>query len=147
MAANLKAQGKKIITTNGAFDILHAGHVRYLKEAKKLGDILIVGVNTDESVKAYKSDKRPIVALEDRMELLSALEFVDYVFPFAEKDPRTWLAKIKPAIHAKGGDYKLPLLEQDAVEKNGGNVVLIPAVPGKSTTSMIDKIKSIYCNQ
>ncbi|MBS3054431.1 MAG: adenylyltransferase/cytidyltransferase family protein [Candidatus Aenigmarchaeota archaeon] len=145
IAATLKAQGKKIITTNGAFDILHAGHVRYLREAKKLGDILIIGVNTDESVKAYKNDKRPIVALEDRMELLSALEFVDYVFPFAEKDPRAWLAKIKPAVHVKGGDYKLPLLEQGVVEKNGGKVVLIPAVPGKSTTGIIEKIRSVYC--
>lgn len=146
ISAKLRNQGKKIVTTNGAFDILHAGHARYLKCAKKLGDVLIIGVNSDESVKSYKDKRRPIVPLEERMELLASLECVDYVFPFSEKDPRAWLEKIRPGIHVKGGDYKRPLLEEDVVRKNGGQVKIIPFIKGKSTTNIIEKIKSLYCN-
>src|SRR3989338_7940723 len=103
----LKSQNKKIVTTNGVFDILHAGHVKYLEEAKKLGDILIVGINTDKSVKQNKGDNRPINDEKSRMLVLAALESVDYVFLFNEKDPRNWLEKLKPNIHVKAGDYKL----------------------------------------
>ncbi len=147
ISASLRSRGKKVVTTNGAFDILHVGHVRYLAEAKKLGDALIIGVNSDESVKSYKDKKRPIVPLEERMELLASLECVDYVFPFSEKDPRAWLEKIKPGTHVKGGDYKRPLLEEDVVRKNGGSIVIIPFVKGKSTTNIIEKIKSLYCGK
>ena len=144
-AVKRRARNEKVVTTNGVFDILHAGHVDYLKRAKALGDALFVAVNSDDSVKINKGDKRPINPLEDRMTVLAALECVDYVFSFGERDPCAWLEKIKPAVHVKGGDYKMPLIEQGVVEKNGGRVVLIPAVKGKSTTSIIEKIKSVYC--
>src|SRR3989338_10065477 len=103
----LKKQNKKIVTTNGVFDILHLGHVKYLEQAKKLGDILIVGVNTDKSVKQYKSYKRPINDEKSRIGVLAGLESVDYTFLFNENDPRKWLGRIKPDIHVKAGDYKL----------------------------------------
>jgi D-glycero-beta-D-manno-heptose 1-phosphate adenylyltransferase len=144
---SLKKSGKKIVTTNGVFDILHVGHLRYLMEAKKLGDVLIVGVNSDESVKLNKDDKRPIIPLEERMEILGSVEFVDFVFSFNEKDPRKCLEKIKPDIHVKGGDYKTPLIEQDVVEKNGGVIKILPLIKGKSTTNIISKIKSVYCRE
>src|SRR3989338_1847199 len=146
IASEIRRKGKKIITTNGAFDILHVGHTRYLQRAKELGDVLIIGVNSDESVKSYKDRRRPIVPLEERIELLASLECVDYVFPFSEKDPRAWLEKLKPHIHVKGGDYKRPLLEEGVVKKNGGQVTIIPLVEGKSTTNIIEKIKSLYCS-
>ena len=141
----LKSQNKKIVTTNGVFDILHAGHVKYLEEAKKLGNILIVGVNTDESVKENKGDKRPINDEKSRMSVLAALESVDYVFLFNEKDPRNWLNKLKPNIHVKAGDYKLSqIIEKDVVEKNGGKVMIAKAEKNYSTTKIINKIISVF---
>lgn len=142
----LRNQGKKIVTTNGTFDILHVGHIRYLEKAKSLGDVLIVGINSDKSVKSYKDKRRPILPVAERMELLAALRCVDYVFQFSEKDPRKWLEKLKPNIHVKGGDYKHPLLEEDIVRKNGGKVKIIPFTKAKSTTAIIEKIQSLYCN-
>ena len=137
----LKKQNKRIITTNGVFDILHYGHVKYLEEAKKLGDILIVGINTDKSVKQNKGDKRPINDEKSRMAVLAALESVDYIFLFNEKDPRNWLSKLKPNIHVKAGDYKLSqIIEKDAVESNGGKVVIVKAEKGYSTTDLINRI-------
>ena len=137
----LKKQNKKIVTTNGVFDILHLGHVKCLEAAKRLGDVLIVGVNTNASVKKIKGDKRPINGEKSRIGVLAGLESVDYVFLFGEKDPRKWLDKIKPDIHAKAGDYKLNgIIEKDVVEKNGGKVVLIPMLKGHSTTRLIGKI-------
>ena len=144
----LKSKNKKIITTNGVFDILHYGHVKYLEEAKKLGDILIVGVNTDKSVKQNKGDKRPINNEKSRLNVLAALESVDYVFLFHEKDPRKWLNKIKPDIHVKAGDYKMnQIIEKDVVEKNNGKIVIARAEKGHSTTNLIGKILSIYKNR
>ena len=141
----LKPENKKIVTTNGVFDILHYGHVKYLEEAKKLGDILIVGINTDKSVKQNKGDKRPINNEKSRIEVLAALESVDYVFLFNEKDPRNWLDKLKPNIHVKAGDYKISqIIEKDVVERNGGKIVIAKAEKGYSTTSLIEKILSIY---
>ena len=141
----LKKQKKKIVTTNGVFDILHLGHVKYLEEAKKLGDVLIVGVNTDKSVKQNKGDKRPINNEKSRMSVLAALESVDYVFLFNEKDPRNWLGRIKPSIHVKAGDYKLSqIIEKDIVERNGGKVIIAKAEKGYSTTDLINKILSLY---
>ena len=141
----LKSQNKKIVTTNGVFDILHAGHVKYLEEAKKLGNILIVGVNTDESVKENKGDKRPINDEKSRAAVLAALESVDYIFLFNEKDPRDWLSKIKPNIHVKAGDYKLSqIIEKEVVEKNGGKVIITSSEKDYSTTKIINKILDIY---
>ena len=137
----LKKQNKRIVTTNGVFDILHLGHVRYLEEAKKLGDVLIVGVNTDASVKRNKGDKRPINDEKSRLGVLAALESVDYAFLFNEKDPRNWLEKIKPDIHAKAGDYKLSeVIEKDIVDQNNGKIVIVKMVKGYSTTTLINRI-------
>ncbi len=142
---NLKNQNKKIITTNGVFDILHFGHVIYLEHAKKLGDILIIGINTDKSVKQNKGDKRPINDEKSRASVLAALESVDYVFLFDEKEPSSWINKIKPNIHVKAGDYKLSqIIEKDAVEQNGGKIVIAKVEKGYSTTSLINKILGVY---
>lgn len=144
----LKKQNKKIVTTNGVFDILHLGHVKYLEDAKKLGDVLIVGVNTDASVKQIKGDDRPINDEKSRIGVLAGLESVDYVLLFNEKNPRKWLSEIKPDIHVKAGDYKLSqIVEKDAVERNSGKVIIVKLHYGYSTTSLIDKILRIYANQ
>lgn len=141
----LKNKNKKIITTNGVFDILHLGHVKYLEEAKKLGDVIIVGVNTDASVKKNKGDKRPVNDEKSRIGVLAGLEAVDYVFLFNEKDPRKWLEHIKPDVHAKAGDYKLSqLIEKEVVEKNKGRIALIPKVKGYSTSNTIKKILNMH---
>ena len=141
----IKKQNKKIVTTNGVFDILHYGHVKYLEEAKKLGDVLIVGINTDRSVKENKGDKRPINDEKSRLGVLASLESVDYVFLFGEKDPSSCLSRIKPDIHIKAGDYKLNrIIEKDAVEKNGGKVVIAKVEKGYSTTGLINRILEIY---
>lgn len=141
----LKTQNKVIVTTNGVFDILHLGHVKYLEEAKKLGDVLIVGVNTDKSVRQNKGDKRPINGEKSRINVLAALESIDYAFLFDEKDPRNWLEKINPDIHAKAADYKLSqIIEKGIVEKNNGKVVLISMVKSYSTTGIINKILRLY---
>jgi len=144
----LKSENKKIITTNGVFDILHYGHVKYLEEAKKLGDVLIVGVNTNKSAKENKGDKRPINNEKSRLSVLAALESVDYVFLFDEKEPSGWINKIKPNIHVKAGDYKLnQIIEKDAVENNGGKIVIAKVEKDYSTTSLIDKILDKYKKQ
>ena len=138
---NLKNQNKKIVTTNGVFDILHIGHIRYLQEAKKLGDVLIVAINSDSSVKRIKGPKRPLNNENDRAEALSALECVDYVTIFSEDNPIELLSIIKPSVHVKGGDYKMnQIIEKDCVEKNNGRVALIPKVGGYSTSGLIKKI-------
>ena len=144
----LKKQNKKIVTTNGVFDILHLGHVRYLESAKKLGDVLLVGVNTDASVKQNKGDKRPINDEKSRISVLAGLESVNYAFLFNEKDPRKWIVQIKPDVHVKAGDYKMhQIIEKDAVEKNGGKIRIAKAENGYSTTNLINKIVNLYKNQ
>ena len=144
----LKKQNKKIATTNGVFDILHIGHVKYLEKAKKLGDVLIVGVNTDKSVKENKGDKRPINDEKSRIGVLAALESVDYVFLFNEKNPIKWISQIKPNIHVKAGDYKLSqIIEKAVVEKNGGKIIIVKVEKSYSTTALIRRIISLYKNQ
>jgi len=144
----LKNLNKKIVTTNGVFDIIHLGHVRYLEQAKKLGDVLIVGVNTDKSVKQIKGDERPINDEKSRLHVLAALESVDYVFLFNEKTPVKWLEKIKPDVHVKAGDYKInQIIEKNVIEKNNGNVVIIKIEKGYSTTSIINNILSTKFKQ
>ena len=137
----LKSENKKIVFTNGCFDILHAGHVRYLKESKKFGDILIVGLNSDVSVKKIKGESRPINPEMDRAEVLAGLEAVSYIVLFDETSPVKLLEEIKPDIYTKGADYTLETLpEADVVIKNGGRVQFINLVEGKSTTNVIKKI-------
>ena len=138
----LKLQGKKVVFTNGCFDILHVGHLRYLNEAKKQGDILIVGVNSDNSVRQLKGEGRPINNEIDRAEMLSGLKAVDFTVIFEELTQIETLEKLKPSIHVKGGDYdKNKLPETATVEKNGGEVRILSFVEGKSTTNIVKKIQ------
>lgn len=135
-------KGKKIVFTNGCFDILHSGHIRYLQKSATHGDILIVGVNDDASIKRLKGEERPINCLEDRLEVLSALEFIDYVIPFSEDTPIELIKAVKPDVLAKGADYtREEVVGYDVVEANGGCVALIDLVQGKSTTNIISKMK------
>lgn len=145
IAENLKSQNKKIVFTNGCFDIIHSGHVDYLKKARKLGDTLIVGLNSDNSVKSIKGQKRPINNQEDRANVLGAFYFVDYIVIFEENTPYELIKLIKPDILVKGADWQSKqIVGQDVVEKSGGKVVLIDYLQGRSTTSIIDKILQIY---
>lgn len=145
ISEKIRNQNKKVITTNGVFDILHIGHIRYLQEAKKLGDVLIVGINSDSSVKRIKDPKRPLNNENDRAEAIAALECVDYVTIFNEDNPIIFLKAIKPNIHVKGGDYDMTkIIEKDTVEENKGEVKLIPEVGGYSTTNFINKIIDLY---
>lgn len=137
----LKIEGAKIIFTNGCFDLLHLGHVRYLREAKKLGDILIIGLNSDDSVRNLKGKDRPYISEMERAEILASLECVDYVTIFSEQRPDNLIKLVKPDIHVKGGDYKANQLpEKKLVESLGGKVVVIPPIKGKSTTNIVARI-------
>lgn len=142
LVLELKKQNKTTVFTNGCFDILHIGHVRYLKESARFGDILIIGLNSDSSVKRLKGESRPINNESDRAELLSELGFVDYVVVFDEDTPENLLDEIKPDVYTKGADYTLDTLpEAKTVLKNGGRVEFINLVEGKSTTNVIKKIE------
>ena len=135
---------KKIVFTNGCFDILHTGHVAYLQQAKALGDMLIVGINSDASVRRLKGQERPVNGLEDRAFVLSALKSVDMVIPFEEDTPLELIKAIMPDILVKGGDYTLDgIVGAKEVMDNGGKVEIIPFVQGKSTSALIDMIKSL----
>lgn len=143
----LKKQRKKIVFTNGCFDILHVGHVRYLRKAKAYGDILVVGVNNDSSVKKIKGKNRPLVLLQDRLEVLAALECIDYLVRFSETTPANLIKTLKPDILVKGSDYRLnEIVGRDFVESTGGKVVTIPLVKNKSTTAFIKKIARTFKN-
>lgn len=138
----LQSRGEKVVMTNGCFDIIHPGHVTYLKQAKALGNKLIVAVNSDDSVKRLKGDSRPINTLEDRIAVLSGLSSVDYVVSFGEDTPQKLISRILPDILVKGGDYKVEeIAGHKEVIANGGKVVIIPFVEGKSTTSIVRKIQ------
>lgn len=142
LVSDLKKQNKSIVFTNGCFDILHIGHARYLKESSKFADILIIGLNSDSSVKRLKGDSRPLNNESDRAELLSELGFVDYVVVFNEDTPENLLDEIKPDVYTKGADYTLKTLpEAKTVLKNKGRVEFINLVEGKSTTNIIKKIE------
>lgn len=138
-----KQRGEKIVFTNGCFDILHAGHVRYLQQAAAIGDRLVIGVNSDESISKLKGPSRPIVPLAERMEVLAALGCVDWVIPFSEDTPANLIDSIIPSYLVKGGDYVVEdIVGYKTVTENGGEVVVMPFVDGCSTTSIVDKIKS-----
>jgi glycerol-3-phosphate cytidylyltransferase len=141
---NVRAQGKVVVTTNGCFDILHVGHTRFLQEAKRLGDCLVVGVNTDASVKRLgKGDDRPINNEQDRAEIICALACVDFVTIFDEGTPVEFLQLVRPNFHAKGSDYKpSDLAETPIVESFGGAIKIIELVPNKSTTNLVAKIRN-----
>jgi D-beta-D-heptose 7-phosphate kinase/D-beta-D-heptose 1-phosphate adenosyltransferase len=142
---SLKKRNKRIVFTNGCFDILHAGHISYLKKSKKLGDILVLGVNSDSSVRSIKGPHRPINPLKDRMELLASLQFVDYVCPFRQKTPLNLIKKIRPHILVKGADWQEKnIVGADFVKSYKGKAVTVSFKKGYSTTSLIDKISSCY---
>ena len=134
-----------VVTTNGCFDVLHVGHLRYLQAAKQLGDVLVVGVNSDTSVRTLKGENRPLVPEDERAEMLAGLACVDYVTIFSELNPIALLSALKPDLHVKGGDYKIEqIIERETVEKYGGKVVVGLNVPGKSTTDLIQRIREQY---
>lgn len=143
----LQKAGKRVVFTNGVFDILHIGHLTYLEEAGNLGDILVVGVNSDASVKVNKGDKRPINSEKNRAYVLLGTKFVDYAVIFDEKTPEKLLDILKPDVHVKGGDYKKEdLPETKIVEGNGGEVKILSFVDNVSTTQIINKIIEAYKN-
>ena len=140
-----RTKGQIVVTTNGCFDVLHLGHLRYLQAARELGDLLVVGVNSDTSVRVLKGADRPLVPEDERAEMLGALECVDYVTIFSEPDPIALLSQLKPNVHVKGGDYKIDqIIERNVVEANGGKVIVGLNVPGKSTTDLIRTICERY---
>lgn len=139
---NLKRQGKKIVTTNGVFDILHIGHIRTFEEAKKQGNVLIVGLNSDSSVKKIKGVNRPINNEKDRAELLAALEMIDYIIIFSEDNPINLLETIKPDVHVKYRDYGKGMIEAEVVKKYGGKIYLTKKINCLSTTDIVEKLKN-----
>jgi len=143
ITAQAQKNGKKVVFTNGCFDLLHRGHVHLLRQAKAVGDLLIVAVNSDRSVKEIKGLQRPVTSQTDRVELIGALEMVDYVVIFDEPDPYRLIATIKPNVLAKGGDWSAEkIVGADIVEQAGGRVTVIPYLPGYSTSEIIERIKN-----
>jgi len=141
--AAMRASGKQLVVTNGCFDLLHLGHVTYLESARNQGDALLVGVNGDDAVRQLKGPERPVTGESDRAAVLAALESVSGVCIFAEKTATRFLAAAQPDVYVKGGDYTLDTLNQEerrTVEQAGGRIVIIPFVPGKSTTATLKKI-------
>lgn len=144
IAARLKRSGKRVVTTNGVFDLLHVGHIRALEFARSLGDALIMGINSDASVRHNKGPSRPLVPAKERAEMLAALSCVNYVFIFSSKTPIPWIKQIRPNVHVKSSDYTLEqVVEREAVEGVGGKVVLFPHTGKHSTSKIIKKIKSL----
>ena len=142
---DLKAKGKRIVFTNGCFDLLHVGHIRYLEEAKALGDILVVGINSDRSVRNIKGPLRPILPEEERAEILSGLGCVDYITIFDEADPLELISSLQPHILVKGGDWtKETTVGKEVVERSGGEVIILPFVQGASTSNLIETILERY---
>jgi D-beta-D-heptose 7-phosphate kinase/D-beta-D-heptose 1-phosphate adenosyltransferase len=142
LAATLRAKGKRIVTVNGTFDILHSGHLHILTEARQCGDVLIVAINSDASVKSYKGSSRPIVAERHRAAMLLALRMVDYVHIFNESDPIALLTEIKPDVHVNGSEYGADCIESEAVRRGGGTIHVVSRIPGLSTSGLIDAMQS-----
>jgi len=142
-----KQQRRVVVWTNGCFDLLHVGHIRNLQTARQLGDLLVVGLNSDESVRRIKGPTRPIMPEQERAEMLAALQCVDYVVVFNENTPETSLTRLQPDIHCKGADYApphgKPIPEAVIVESYGGKIAYIPLIPGTSTTDLIQRIQNL----
>jgi len=148
LAEKLKKEGKIVVTVNGSFDMLHAGHLHILEEAKKQGDVLIVGLNSDKSVKIYKSKDRPIIPEDQRAALLCALECVDYVTLFDEPECLTFVESIKPHVHVNGSEYGPNCIEAPLVKKYGGRLHIVQRKEGTPGTSkIIEKILNVYCKK
>ena len=143
--AEVREAGGRVVFTNGCFDLLHPGHVSYLQAARALGDALVVGLNSDASVKRLKGPERPVVSEKDRAAMLAALRSVDAVVVFEEDTPVRLLRELKPAVYVKGGDYRIEdLPEAKVAEEIGAEVRVLPFEPGYSTTALIEKIRRIY---
>src|SRR5262249_27171640 len=137
----LRSLGRRLVFTNGCFDLLHRGHVRYLNEARSLGDALVVALNSDRSVRSLKGPGRPILNEQERAEVIAALEAVEYVTVFDEETPRELIAELLPDVLVKGGDWKLDeIVGREEVEAAGGRVLSLPYIEGSSTTDIIDRI-------
>ncbi|HDQ03020.1 MAG TPA: D-glycero-beta-D-manno-heptose 1-phosphate adenylyltransferase [Deltaproteobacteria bacterium] len=144
----LKREGKKIAFTNGCFDILHVGHVRYLRQAKQTADILILALNSDSSVKKIKGEKRPLVNQEERAEIVAALEFIDFVTIFDEQTPLELINLLKPDVLIKGGDWtEEQIVGREEIAQWGGKLVVIPEIKDKSTTNIVEEIRNKYCRE
>jgi rfaE bifunctional protein nucleotidyltransferase chain/domain len=144
--ARLRTAGKRLVVTNGCFDLLHLGHVTYLENARNLGDVLLIGLNGDESVRQLKGHDRPVNGESDRAAVLAALESVDGVCIFGDVTANRFLARAQPDIYVKGGDYTLETVNQEerrTIEQSGGSIRIIPFVPGKSTTALLKKIAAL----
>lgn len=143
-----REKGSKIVFTNGCFDLIHIGHIRYLTECKKAGDILVIGLNTDESVKLNKGNLRPIIPYDERAEILANLEIVDFVVPFEEKTPLELIKFLKPDLLIKGGDYAVDsIVGSKEVKANGGSVYTIPLIEGKSSRNIIKTILDNFAHE
>ena len=142
--ARLRGEGKRVVFTNGCFDLMHAGHATYLQYARAQGDVLAVGLNTDASVRRYKGEKRPIVDERNRARMMAALECVDFVTWFDEDEPKALIAELQPDVLVKAEDWAHYVSGRDIVEARGGKVVLAPMVQGLSTTALIEKIVKAY---
>ncbi len=141
---NLRLKSQNIVFTNGCFDILHRGHIHLFCQAKRLGDVLVVGVNDDDSIRRLKGPGRPVFPLQERMEVLSALTDIDYLVSFSQDTPRELIKKIQPDVLVKGGDWKPEeVVGREEVEAEGGKVAVIPYLPGRSTTEIIEKIRQL----
>lgn len=141
--AGIRRTGKTIATLNGSFDLLHAGHLQIIYEASQAADVLIVALNSDQSIKSYKHPDRPIIPLEYRLQMMAALEFVDFITWFHETDPRRLLGEIKPDVHVNGAEYGENCIEADTVKQHGGRIQIVQLVPGLSTSQVIKKILSV----
>ncbi|MBM3233801.1 D-glycero-beta-D-manno-heptose 1-phosphate adenylyltransferase [Candidatus Pacearchaeota archaeon] len=142
---DLKQQGKKIVWTNGCFDLLHEGHIKYLKKAKEQGDFLVIGLNSDLSVKRLKGKNRPVISEKARAEILASLECVDFIIIFDEDSPAKYLSMLKPDVYVKGGDYTIDTINQDErriIENYGGKIFITGLIAGISTSKIIEKVKS-----
>jgi D-beta-D-heptose 7-phosphate kinase/D-beta-D-heptose 1-phosphate adenosyltransferase len=138
----LRAEGRRLVFTNGVFDLLHSGHIRYLEQARTLGDALMVALNSDRSVRALKGETRPVITQDERAEVIGALRSVDYVTIFDDVSPRTLIAKLLPDVLVKGGDYGLDDIHgREEVEAAGGKVVSLPLTEGASTSGLIERMK------
>jgi len=148
ISKRLKKEGRKVVFTNGCFDLLHIGHIKYLQKAKEFGDVLVIGVNSDNSVKKIKGEKRPLLPQEERAQILAALECVDYVIIFSELTPEKVIEALKPNVHVKGGDYQPEELpEARIVESYGGKVMVVNEIEEKSTTELINLILSRFTKE
>lgn len=142
----LRREGRTVVFTNGCFDLIHLGHVRYLTQARSLGDALVVALNSDRSVRALKGEGRPILNEQERAEVIAALQAVDYVIIFDEETPRELIATLLPDVLVKGGDWPLDeIVGREEVEAAGGKVLTVPYVGGSSTTDIIERIKGLRC--